>query len=101
MNDEELTLLGVVILFGVGVYGLLLTHHLIKIVIALQIIGKAVIIAFAVAGTMSERVQLAQSLIVTIIVADTMVAVISLALVIQVKQRLGTLDARELSNLRG
>ncbi|MBL1134099.1 MAG: NADH-quinone oxidoreductase subunit K [Chloroflexi bacterium] len=100
MNDEELTLLGVVILFGVGVYGLLLTHHLIKIVIALQIIGKAVIIAFAVAGTMSERVQLAQSLIVTIIVADTMVAVISLALVIQVKQRLGTLDARELSNLR-
>ncbi len=100
MNDEELTLLGVVILFSVGVYGLLLTHHLIKIVIALQIIGKAVIIAFAVAGTMSERVQLAQSLIVTIIVADTMVAVISLALVIQVKQRLGTLDARELSNLR-
>lgn len=100
MNDEELTLLGVVILFGVGVYGLLLTHHLIKIVIALQIIGKAVIIAFAAAGTMSERVQLAQSLIVTIIVADTMVAVISLALVIQVKQRLGTLDARELSNLR-
>lgn len=100
MNDEELTLLGVVILFGVGVYGLLLTHHLIKIVIALQIIGKAVIIAFAVAGTMSERVQLAQSLILTIIVADTMVAVISLALVIQVKQRLGTLDARELSNLR-
>lgn len=100
MNDEELTLLGVVILFGVGVYGLLLIHHLIKIVIALQIIGKAVIIAFAVAGTMSERVQLAQSLIVTIIVADTMVAVISLALVIQVKQRLGTLDARELSNLR-
>lgn len=100
MNDEELTLLGVVILFGVGVYGLLLSHHLIKIVIALQIIGKAVIIAFAAAGTMSERVQLAQSLIVTIIVADTMVAVISLALVIQVKQRLGTLDARELSNLR-
>ncbi|MCQ3928824.1 MAG: hypothetical protein DPW16_00065 [Chloroflexi bacterium] len=100
MTEAELTLVGVVILFGVGVYGLLLTHHLIKIVIALQIIGKAVIIAFAVAGTMSEQVQLAQSLIVTIIVADTMVAVISLALVIQVKQRLGTLDARELSNLR-
>ncbi|MBZ0317301.1 MAG: NADH-quinone oxidoreductase subunit K [Anaerolineae bacterium] len=100
MTEDELTLVGVGILFGVGVYGLLLTHHLIKIVIALQIIGKAVIIAFALAGTMSERVQLAQSLIVTIIVADTMVAVISLALVIQVKQRLGTLDARELSNLR-
>jgi len=69
-------------------------------VIALQIIGKSVIIAFAVAGEMSQRVQLAQSLIVTVIVADTMVAVISLALVIQVKHQLGTLDARALSKLR-
>ncbi|MBI5929220.1 MAG: NADH-quinone oxidoreductase subunit K [Chloroflexi bacterium] len=99
-SEAELAFIGVFVLFGVGLYGLLLTHHLIKLVVALQVIGKAVIIAFAVAGEMSQRVELSQSLIITIIVADTMVAVISLALVIQIKQRLGTLDVAALSSLR-
>jgi NADH:ubiquinone oxidoreductase subunit K len=38
---------------------------------------------------------------VTVIVADTVVAVIGLALAVQVRQRLGSLDLRDLSSLKG
>jgi NADH:ubiquinone oxidoreductase subunit K len=44
--------------------------------------------------------NLGQSLAVTVIVADTVVAVIGLALAIQVKRRVGTLDVKALATLR-
>ena len=37
----------------------------------------------------------------TVIVADTVVAVVGLALAVQVKRLVGTLDVKALSNLRG
>jgi NADH:ubiquinone oxidoreductase subunit K len=38
---------------------------------------------------------------VTVIVTETVVAVIALALSVQVRRRFGTLDARALSSLKG
>jgi multisubunit Na+/H+ antiporter MnhC subunit len=49
----------------------------------------------------SNRINLAQSLVITVIVADTIVAVIGMALAVQVRRQLGTLDVAELSKLRG
>jgi NADH-quinone oxidoreductase subunit K len=53
------------------------------------------------AGNASGGINLGQSLVATVIVADTVVAVIGIALAVQIRQRLGSLDVRELSNLRG
>lgn len=94
-------LIGVLGLLGVGCYGLLITRNLIKLVVALQILVKAAVLGLMVAGNASDQINLSQSLAVTVIVADTVVAVVGLALAIQVKRRLGTLDVRELSNLQG
>lgn len=88
-------------LLGVGLYGLLISRNLIKIVVALQLLVKAAVLALVAAGSASGRVGLSQSLGVTVIVADTVVAVIALALAVQVQRRLGTLDVRTLSSLRG
>jgi NADH:ubiquinone oxidoreductase subunit K len=46
-------------------------------------------------------VQIGQSVAVTLIVADTIVAVVGLALAMQIRRRMGTLDVSELSSLRG
>jgi NADH:ubiquinone oxidoreductase subunit K len=103
MTDSVLTigLVGVVGLLSVGLYGLLFSRHLIKLVVALQILVKAAVLGLVLAGYSSGQVQLGQSLAVTVIVADTVVAVIGLALAVQVRRQIGTLDVRDLSQLRG
>ncbi len=97
----NVALVGVLALVGIGFYGLLATCNLIKIVIVLQILGKSVLLALIAAGHASGHVNLSQSVALTVIVADTVVTVIGLALAVQVRRRLGTLDVRELSRLRG
>lgn len=101
LTSLNIILLGVVVLFGIGFYGLLITRNLIKIVIVLQIMVKAAIIALVLAGKSSGNLGLGQSVASTVIVADTIVAVIGLALAIQVRRRFGTVDVRKISSLQG
>jgi NADH-quinone oxidoreductase subunit K len=67
----------------------------------LQILGKSALLALIAAGNASGQINLGQSLALTVIVADTVVAAIGLALAVQVRRQLGTLDARELGTLKG
>ena len=97
----NIILFGVIALLGVGFYGLLITRNLIKVVMVLQILVKAVILALILAGKMSGNLGLGQSTAATVIVADTIVAVVGLALGVQVRRRFGTLDVPKISTLRG
>ncbi len=90
----------VVLLLGVGLYGLMVSRQLIKAIIALQIMVKAALVAIIVAGDSTGNLGLSQSMAMTVIVVDTIVAVLALALVVQIKRRTGTLDAAELSQLK-
>lgn len=97
----EIIAVGALLLVGVGMYGLLVVRNLIKIVVALQILVKGTLLALVAAGSVSGQVNLGQSLAVTVIVVDTIVAVVGLGLAVRVRQRLGTLDLKEISTLRG
>jgi len=101
LSPLQIVLIGVLGLLGVGLYGLLVIRNLIKIVVALQIAAKAAILALVAAGQTSGQVNLGQSLAATVIVADTIVAVVGLALAVQVRKRFGTLDVKALSTLKG
>lgn len=98
---ENILLFGVLGLLGIGLYGFLVSRNLIKIVIALQILVKAALLGLILAGYISAQINLSQSLAITVIVADTIVAVIGIALAIQIRRQTGTLDVKELSKLRG
>lgn len=93
--------LGTVALLAVGFYGLLVVRNLFQIIIAVQLLGKAAVLALVVAGRTSGQLNLGQSLAATVIVADTIVAVFGLALAIQVKRRTGSLDVKTLATLKG
>jgi len=97
LNIALVTVLG---LLGVGLYGLLAACNLIKIIIALQLLLKGAVLSLVAAGSAGGQIDLGQSLAVTVIVVDTIVAVVGLALALQVQRRIGTLDVRELSTLR-
>ena len=101
LNSLDVVLFGVILLLAVGFYGLLITRNLIKIVLVLQILVKAVVIALVLAGKASGNLGLGQSIAATVIVADTVVAVVALALAVQVRRRAGTLDLAKISTLRG
>ena len=100
MTSSQILLLGVLILVGTGLYGLLALRNLIKIIVALQILIKGMVLALVAAGSISGNTNLGQSLAVTVIAADTVVAVVGLALAVQVQRRFGTLDLKELSSLK-
>ena len=92
---------GVIGLLGIGFYGLMVCRNLIKIVIALQILVKAALLGLMAAGNLNGQINLSQSMALTVIVADTIVAVMGIALGVQIRRRVGTLDVRELSRLKG
>ena len=101
LNPLNIVLFGVILLLAIGFYGLLITRNLIKIVLVLQVLVKAVVIALVLAGKQSGNLGLGQSIAATVIVADTVVAVVALALAVQVRRRTGTLDLAKISTLRG
>jgi NADH-quinone oxidoreductase subunit K len=101
LSVETIGLIGVLGLLGIGLYGLLISRNLIKLVIALQILVKAALLGLVLAGDMSTQINLSQSLAITVIVADTVVAVIGMALAVQVRRQIGTMDVTALSKLRG
>ncbi len=103
MNISALNIVLLIIigLLAVGLYGLLITRNLIKVVLVLQILVKSAILALVLGGKVGGNLGVGQSLAVTVIVADTVVAVVGLALAVQVRRRFGTLDVPKISTLRG
>lgn len=101
MTSLNIILIGIAGFFGIGFYGLLITRNLIKVVMVLQILIKGVVLALVFAGKLSGNLGLGQSIAATVIVADTIVAVVGLALAVQVRRRFGTLDVPKISTLKG
>ena len=101
LTTTNILLAGVLGLLGVGFYGLMVSRNLIKLVVTLQILVKGALLALVAAGTANGQINLSQSLVITVIVADTIVAVIGTALAVQIRRRTGSLDIQEISKLRG
>lgn len=88
-------------LFGVGLYCLLITRNLIRVLVGLQILVKGAMLGLVFVGQSQGQPSLGQSMALTVIVADTIVAVVGLALAVQVKRIVGTLDIADISKLKG
>lgn len=101
LSPFTVALIGLAGLLGAGFYGLLACRNLIKIIVALQILGKAALLGLIAAGNATGQVDLGQSLALTVIVADTIVAVMGIAIGVQIRRRTGSLDVSDLSKLRG
>lgn len=95
-----IVLLVIFCLAGSGLYCLLITRNLIKVIIGLQLLVKGAVLAFILAGSMTGEMNTAQTLALTIIVADTITVVVGLALAVQIRLKTGNLDIKSLSSLK-
>ena len=100
ISISTIVLASILGLLGIGIYGLLASRNLIKVIVALQILVKGAMVALVLAGRLRGAVNLGQSLAMTVIVADTIVAVIGLTLAVQIRRRFGSLDVKDLTRLK-
>lgn len=98
--SNSIVLLAIIGLLGIGLYTLLISRNMIKIVVGLQILVKGAMLALIAAGQLAGQAEVGESLALTVIVADTIVAVVGLSLAVQVRRHFGTLDVRALSTLK-
>lgn len=93
-------LFAIICLLGIGLYALLISRNLIKIIVGLQLLVKGAMLALIAAGQVAGQAEVGESLALTVIVADTIVAVVGLSIAVQVRRHFGTLDVKALSTLR-
>ena len=91
----------VIMLFIIGFYCLLVTFNLIRALIGLELLIKAVTLLLVVAGYVTHHAALAQALVITLIVIEVVVMVVAAGVVIGLHGHNKSLDIRKLRELKG
>jgi NADH-quinone oxidoreductase subunit K len=102
MNSEILLLLGCgLLVMMLGVYMLILYRNLLRLIIGVELVAKGVTLIFLSAGIYRQDIGFIQSLVVTFIIVETVLAAVMLSLAVRAHKIYGSLDIRNLSKLRG
>ncbi len=80
-------------LFAIGLAGLIARNDLIKMVMGLEFLGKAVCLLFILGGYMSGETGVSQAVVFTLIAIEAVIAGVALALVILLKRAWKTFDS--------
>lgn len=91
----------IILLFVSGFYCLLVTRNFIRALIGLEILTKAVTLLIIIAGYVSNRLALAQSMAITIIVIEAVVIAVASGIIFGIFKKIGSLNITKLRNLRG
>lgn len=91
----------IILILIVGFYYILATRNLIRILLGIEIITKAALLAIIVVGYITNNLPLAQTLAIIMIVIEVFVVAITAGIIIQIYKRTGSVDARNIRNLRG
>lgn len=89
------------LVFLVGVYLLLTYRNLLRLVLGVEVLAKGVTLVLLGAGAHLGMTALIQSLIVTFIIVETILAAVMLAIIVVCHRTNQSLDVRVLSRLRG
>jgi len=90
----------IVLLLVTGLYCLVVTQNLVRILISLEILTKSVTLLLISSGFLAGAVLIAQSLVITLIVIEVVVIVVACGIVIGVCLHNRNLDTRNLRKLK-
>jgi NADH:ubiquinone oxidoreductase subunit K len=88
----------VILIFIIGLYCILVTFNLIRALIGVELLIKAVTLLIVVAGHASHHQALAQALVITLIVIEVVVMTVAAGVILGVYQHQKDLKLR---NLKG
>jgi multisubunit Na+/H+ antiporter MnhC subunit len=106
MNPYAVHLFGVFSIFVIlllitGVYCMLLSFNLIRVVIGFEILIKAATLLIILAGYICGRTALAQCIVITLIVIEIVVMVVAGGVALWAFRHNKNIDPRKLGNLKG
>ena len=102
MNVLTLTLMSTaLVLIALGVFMLVMTSNMIRVVLAVEVMMKAVTLLLIYAGQINGQLGLAQTFIVTQIVIEIVLAAVASGLVINIYRKTGRRELRKLNKLNG
>ena len=84
-----------------GFYYLLVTLNLIRALIGLELLTKAVTLFIILAGYVTGRTGLAQALAITLIIIEVVVVVVAVGVVLCVFKHSDSIDVRTIRNIKG
>lgn len=91
----------IILMLIAGIYCILATFNLIRVLIGIEILMKAVTLSIILAGYLGGHIALAQSMVITLIVIEVVIMVVVSGVVLNVFRHNNSIDTRELRNLKG
>jgi len=91
----------IILLSVTALYCILFSRNLVRMLIGLELLIKAVTLLIALAGYITGHMALAQSMIITLIVIEVVVIAVASGIVIGAHRHNQSLDVRTLRNLKG
>ncbi len=91
----------IVLVFASGLYCILVTRNLIRAIIGLEILIKAVTLLLIVTGYVTGKPALTQAFVITIIVIEVVIAATAGGIALSVFRHNDSLDVRALKRLKG
>jgi NADH:ubiquinone oxidoreductase subunit K len=93
--------IGVALVLIVGFYSVLTTRNLIRVLIGMEVLIKAVTLLIILSGYTTGQVALAQALAITLIIIEVAVVVVAIGVVLCIYQHSKTLDTSTLNQIKG
>ncbi|MGD0336142.1 MAG: NADH-quinone oxidoreductase subunit K [Candidatus Omnitrophota bacterium] len=84
------------LLFIIGIYCILATYNLIRALIGIEIMIKAVTLLLIVAGYVTGRTALIQALVITTIVIEAVLVAVTAGVILGIHRHTGSLDTRKM-----
>ena len=84
-----------------GLYCILVTRNLIRAIIGLELLIKAVTLLLIVTGYASGKSALGQALVITVIVIEVVLAAVAGGIALRIYRHNESLDVRKLNKLKG
>ena len=91
----------VILIFIAGLYCLLATFNLMRALIGIELLMKAVTLLIILVGYVSGHTGLAQALVITLIVIEVVLMVAAAGVILSAFSQNKTIDVRSLRNLKG
>ena len=91
----------IIILFVAGLYCILVTRNLMRVLIGLELLTKAVTLLLIVAGYATGKTALAQAIVITLIMIEVVVMAVMAGVILSIYRHTGSLDASNVKSLKG
>jgi len=95
-----LFLLVALLLLVIGIYCLIVTRNLIRVILGIEVLTKAATLLMIGAGYVNGHMSVAQAYVVTIIVIEVVLLIISVGIIYSIYKKTGSITVDKISNLK-